>query len=159
MGLIVRLVSTMYTGCMTLKETLAYVAGFVDGEGYLGIKRYNRYPDNPKYSPTYSERISVAGINEVAIRDFNKIVKGYMYFHKPSKLSNRGYWSWEVTENNARIFLEKIYPYLKVKKPEADVLLQLSAHKVETKSSRLTSKDREYRESLWLKVKEIHTYV
>ncbi len=159
MGLIAKILSTMYTVCMTSKETLAYVAGFIDGEGYLGIKRYNRYPDRPNYSPTHSERVSVAGINEVAIRDFNKIVPGYMYFHKPSKLSNRGYWSWEVTESKARIFIEKIYPYLKVKKPEADVLLQLSHHKLKTERRRLSEEDRDFRDSLWLKIKEIHTYV
>jgi hypothetical protein len=155
MGVIDRLISTVYTGCMTMKETLAYVAGFIDGEGYLGIKKYDRHPEKG-FCPTYSERISVAGVNEQSIRDFNKIVPGHIYLHKPSKLSKRGYWSWEVTESKARIFLQKIYPYLKVKKPEAELIIKLSENKLKTKSAKISSDDRDLRERLYLSIKELH---
>lgn len=147
---------TVYNVYMN-KELLAYTAGFVDGEGYIGIKKYIR-SKTKKWSPMYSERVSVAGISEKSIRNLNDIVKGYVVFHKKSKLSKRGYWSWEVTENNARIFLNKIIDYLVVKKPEAEIVLKLSENKIKTNRKKISDEDIQYRDSLYLKIKELHTY-
>lgn len=140
---------------MTNNERLAYIAGFVDGEGYIGIKKYIRNTDK-KWCPMYSEKISVAGINEKSIRQFDDFVKGYIYFHKPSKLSNRGYWSWEVTENKARDFLKLIYSYLIIKKPEAEKIMLLSENKKKTNRAKISLEDTKLREKLYQQIKELH---
>jgi len=142
---------------MKTKEELAYIAGFIDGEGYIGIKKYIRN-STKTWCPMYSEKISVAGTCEPVIKSFDTIIKGYINFHKHSKLSKRGYWSWEVTENKARLFLQMIYPYLKVKKLEADILLLLGKNKKKTKSNTIKEEDRMLREKLYLQIKELHTF-
>ena len=135
---------------------LAYIAGFVDGEGYIGIKKKIRRRTN--YSPCYSERVSVGNINKEVIDNINNLVNGYVKYRKASKLTKNGCWYWEVTEEKARKFLKMIYPYLIVKKPEADILKQLSENKKETNRSGVPKENLEFREKLYLKIKEIHKY-
>lgn len=129
-----------------------YLAGFVDGEGHIGIKKHTRFLRSK--SECYYERISVANTNKEIIDIFKKEFGGYVYHHKPSKLSNNSYWSWEVTNKQARIMLEKIYPYLIVKKIEADVVMELTKSK-EKKYSQVPDKVNEFREYLFQKVKLI----
>lgn len=136
---------------------LAYIAGFVDGEGYIGIKKYIRRPDK-NWCPMYTERVSVAGINKKSIEELDDIVSGYIYYHKHSKISKKGYWSWEVTENNARKFIKLIYPYLRIKKPEADLVLKLGENKVKTNGCKVSDEDITLRENLYLSIKKIHKY-
>lgn len=139
------------------KIELAYIAGFIDGEGYIGIKKYIRRADK-QWCPMYSERITVGGINKKSIEDLDDIVGGYIYFHKASKLSSKGYWSWEVTESNARKFLKMIYPYLKIKRPEADILIKLGENKLKTNKHKISEEDMKLREELYLSIKKIHKY-
>lgn len=111
---------------MTHNELLAYLAGIVDGEGYLGIKR-----DMVKgrgVSPVFYERISVASTNRAAIDLFCETFKcGKVYVHRIKKLSKREYWSWEVSNKIATGVLAQLYPYLRIKKPEADIILKFRA--------------------------------
>jgi hypothetical protein len=137
------------------REDVVYIAGFVDGEGYIGIKKHIR--DKTKnWSPMYSEKVEVAGIDKKSILFLNKFVKGYIYSHKASKLSKRGYWSWSVSENKARTFLELIKPYLRIKNKEADIVLKLSVNKRTTRSRKISDFDVKYREGLYWKIKNLH---
>jgi len=137
---------------------LAYYAGFVDGEGYIGIKKDCK--DKKRgYSCIYSEKVSVACNSELIIRSFNDIVVGGIYKHKPSKLSKHPYWSWEVSNEKARTFLKLIHPYLKIKKLEADLVLALGKNKERNKKrNRVTPKDLEIRDNLYTLIKTLHTY-
>lgn len=134
---------------------LAYYAAYIDGEGHIGIKKYDRWKDKG-FSPTYSERVSVASTNKMIIESFNDIVKGHIYLHKGSKLSTRGYWSWEVTDRNACYFLKQIRPYLKVKGLQADILLALGRNKEKNKRKRISDKDLKLREDFYIITKLLH---
>lgn len=141
-----------------MKVILSYYAGFVDGEGYIGIKKYDRHKKKG-YSPTYSERVSVGGNSELIIRSFNDIVVGNICKHKPSKLSKHPFYTWEVTDAKARQFLNLIYPYLKVKKTEAALVLALSKNKDKNnKRKRVPDEDIKLRENLYILIKTLHTY-
>lgn len=135
------------------EKDLAYFAGFVDGEGYIGIKKYIR---NKKYAPMYSERISVGGLCERAIKSFNDLVQGYIYYHKPNKKSPNGFWTWEVTEDNARRFLTMILPYLRIKQLEAKIVLALGKNKLKTQRKKIGESDIKLRESLYIITKMLH---
>ncbi|KKR30745.1 MAG: hypothetical protein UT62_C0008G0020 [Parcubacteria group bacterium GW2011_GWC1_39_8] len=138
---------------------LSYYAGFVDGEGYIGIKKYIRKDKgSEKFSPSYSERVSIGGINELSIKAFNDLVIGNIHYKKPSKLNERGFWNWEVSENKARIFLKMILPYLKIKRLDAELVLALGKNKLKNKSKPVSKEDNELRESLYILLKKVHHY-
>ncbi len=142
---------------MTKKETLAYLAGIVDGEGYIGIKR-----DHIKgrgINPVYYERMSVAGTSKPMIDLFISFFKcGQAYFHRHSKLSRRGYWSWETSNLKAVSVIKQLYPYIRIKKPEVKLILQLYENK-RKKYGTLPKEIIEIRENLYQGIKSLHTFV
>ena len=140
---------------MELENILSYYGGFLDGEGYIGIKK-KKYKNN-KFDPSYSERVSVAGINKLSICGFNDLMVGNILEHKPSKLGNVPCWSWEVTNNKAKNFLKMIRPYLKLKGLDADLVLALSKNKEKTNRRRVPKEDRDLRENLYIILKTLHT--
>lgn len=131
---------------------LTYYAAFIDGEGHIGIKKYR---DNRMSCPMYSERVSVAGTCERIIRSFDDLIAGHIYYHKGSNLSNRGYWSWEVTDDKARRFLKMIRPYLRVKGLQADVVLALGKTK-DGSRRKVSPETLHLRESLYKVSKGLH---
>lgn len=142
---------------MTQDETLIYLVGIIDGEGYIGIKK-----DKLKgrgLNPAYYERLSVAGIHKPMIDlIFNFFKCGNIQFHKPSKISKRGYWSWEVTNHKASLVIQQIYPYMMVKKAEATLILELT----KSKNIRYRTVPKEViedRERLYQAVKALHTFI
>jgi hypothetical protein len=142
---------------MTHNEKLAYIAGLVDGEGYIGIKK-----DSVKgrgVSPVYYGRLSIAGTNKEMIDLIANFFNcGKIYLHKHSKLSKQSYWSWEVSNLMAENVIIQLYPYLLIKSPEADLFLELAQHK--QKKYLVLPKDViEYREKLYQAVKTLHTFI
>lgn len=142
---------------MIKKEMLAYMAGLIDGEGYIGIKK-DLIKGRAK-NPAYYERMSIANLNKPMIdMFFNLFSCGNIQLHKPSKISKRGYWSWEITNRKATVVIQQLYPYLMVKKPEADLVLKLSKNK-EKKYFLLPEEIVKYRESLYQDIKTLHTFI
>jgi len=133
---------------------LAYLTGLIDGEGYIGIKR-----DAVKgrgINPVYYGRMSIASNDKKTIDLFSDFFKcGKIYLHKHSKLSKNGYWSWEISNLKANKVIKQIYPFLRIKKPEADLVLKLAKSK-ETKYRVLPKKVINFREKLYRSVKKIH---
>jgi hypothetical protein len=142
---------------MTRKENLAYIAGLVDGEGYIGIKR-DAIKGRGK-NPVHYERISVAQTDKELVELFlNFFECGKIYLHKHSKLSKQGYWSWEASNLKAVFVIRQLYPYLRFKRPEADLVLSLSKSK-QKKYGTLPKEVVEYRESLYQGIKALHTFI
>lgn len=147
---------------MNRKEYLAYFAGIIDGEGYIGIKKHlSTMRSGGKgrgINPCYYERISIAGTNKPMIDLLIKTFKvGKTYWHKASKLSKRGYWSWDVTNKLAVSVIKQVYPYLKIKRPEASLVLKLR----ESKSIRYKIIPPEIvieREKFYQAIKKIHSF-
>jgi hypothetical protein len=148
---------------MTDNEKLAYIAGLIDGEGYIGIKkqppRTNSMGKRKGINYCYYERLTVAGINKPMITMLIKTFKvGKIYFHKHSKLSRRGYWSWDVTNKLAISVINKVYPFLQIKKPEADIVLKLRESK-KIRYKIVPKNITKEREALYQSIKKLHTFI
>lgn len=126
---------------------LNYYAGFIDGEGHIGIKKES-IRGRSKLA-TYTERVSVAGVSKLLIETFQLIWPGYFYYHKPGRNSRAGYWSWEVTGKKAREFLKIIRPYLLIKGFDADIVLALGKNKEKNNRRKIEFQDRQLREDLY----------
>lgn len=105
------------------KTDLAYVAGIIDGEGCIGIY---------KHKHRYYLQVAVHMTNEWLVNWLSFAFKGsistYGYYRKRENCQKE--WAWNLTGKKALVFLELVYPYLKLKKPQAEIAIQFQKHKV-----------------------------
>ncbi len=109
---------------MTTNIELAYIAGLLDGEAYIGIKKVNtKY--NGRVNPAYQERIQVRMVDENAIKFLADTLGGSYYKESPSVAKGRSLYCYQASNKKATIILSELLPYLKVKHSVAETVLQL----------------------------------
>lgn len=106
-------------------EILAYLAGIVDGEGYIGIKKTRAYKCQDRQTPGYHACIAVKMINEKAIHLLATNLGGWYYKEKRSPPQRRQLFCYHVTDKRAEQTLRSLLPYLRVKRQNAKCVLQL----------------------------------
>jgi hypothetical protein len=99
-----------------MKRTdLAYVAGIIDGEGCITVRKARRHYKVRDYE--YRLEIKVGLANEFLPKRL-KFAFGGNICHE----NKRPYiWIWTIGGESCVNFLKAIYPYLILKKPQADV--------------------------------------
>ena len=151
------------------KETLAYLAGIMDADGFFTIKRntYSVRIKKDSHNPTYQERVGIKQVCPEAIDIIHKNFGGYRRIDKPSAKNGKPLHSLGLSCRKAVAFINAIYPYLRIKKKQARILLRLrksidkgkqkttfSYHKnrwgkiAKIKRKSLSAKQVEYRENL-----------
>lgn len=114
------------------KTTLAYMAGILDGEGSVMIKKHH---SKDCINPGYSERICVRNTNKEVIELFRKFFKGCFAPENKVHQSKSGFkryklmYSFDAVDKNAYIVVEMLYPYLIIKKKQAGCLIELRKEK------------------------------
>ena len=103
------------------KVDLAYTAGIIDGEGCIHIRRQwdKRYRGCYKYTLT----VSVVSTDEWLPRGLQFAWGGSVSLNDRSKENpkwKRAY-QWQIASKKALAFLISITPYLKLKKPQAEI--------------------------------------
>lgn len=108
-----------------MKRTdLAYFAGIIDGEGSISlIKRNKRTKSN-----TFTLTVIVGNTNEWLIQQLKFSFGGGVYLIEGGG-NNKDSWQWKICARKALIFLESVYPYLKIKKPQARIAITFQKHK------------------------------
>lgn len=106
------------------KLTAAYLAGFVDGEGYISLKRevHDYRGEKVIY---FTAVLKVANTNKEIIEWCKASFGGWIYTRIWKNGENRktGY-IWQLTGKNLEPFLVMIYPYLRIKKEQAKLVLK-----------------------------------
>ena len=109
---------------MTTKEKYAYTAGFVDGEGYIGmVKRYDKTGKEPFYVVPV---VKIANTDYEVLYFLKKEYGGYIGKERTDKKAKNSKPSrmWELrNRKSVEEFLVKITPYLIIKKERADIVL------------------------------------
>lgn len=100
------------------KLTAAYVAGLIDGDGYLGIMRKSskRSLARVHYTPVVKVGMTDKDIIEWLQKSF-----GGNFYHRDNG-QYKDLYQWKLANRTMKPFLDAIYPYLRVKKAQADVL-------------------------------------
>lgn len=130
---------------MTKKEKSIYMAGFFDGEGYIGILKRIR---KGKYLE-YFLQLSI-GQNDGAIVDWIKDnFGGNCYI---VKRDNSFYWT--ASNRNAYNILKEITPFLKYKKPQAELALKYFDEQLPRKQA-LSKEEFSRRESIYKELKRL----
>jgi hypothetical protein len=110
---------------------LAYIAGLIDGEGYIGIKKstYQIRVVKDMVNPSYHERIQIRMVDEEAIKFIADNFGGFYYKEKPHSRSPKPLYCYQASDLKATNILKQILPFLKVKRKNAEIVLKLRESK------------------------------
>ena len=132
-----------YAGDLPTNFPLAYMAGFVDGEGSIRFSK-NRglvYPT-----------VLIVNTNRRILDDFQCVFGGDIHAlsrnHKHTTWKTA--WSWRISWSKAVDFLELIYPFLRIKREQVHTVFAWEA--IRFRSARKTAD----RESIDLLVERMH---
>ena len=109
------------------ERVLAYIAGIMDADGYFTIKRdtYRTRVIKDRENPTYYERVGIKQTSKEAIELIYKYFGGYYHIEKSSAKNGKPLYAVELRNLKAHNFIKAIYPYLRIKKKQAEILLKL----------------------------------
>lgn len=114
-----------------MKNTeLAYIAGVLDSDGYFTLRRITyamRVLKNAK-NPCYAERVGLKQVSQEATDLIHKNYRGYYRIEKPTAKNGKPLHSLQLTHLKAHKLIKDVYPYLRIKKKQAKILLRLRAH-------------------------------
>ena len=106
---------------MTRAIDLAYLAGIVDGEGYIGIKKSP--PGKRRKTPGYHARIQVRMTDEAAIAFLAATLGGNYYKERPNTKGGKPLYCWQASNAKAEMILRALMPHLRVKRRCAENVL------------------------------------
>jgi hypothetical protein len=160
---------------MRVKQTtISYLAGLVDGEGYVGIKKdLTSVRNKHSKSPLYHERIQIRMSDEDAIKLFKETFGGNYYFEKKKAnnlLTKKRMYCYQISDLSAANALKLLLPYLKIKKRQAQICLKLHRNKrtklakkrgniggrIKGKGRSMSQKILNYRDNLWKQIKQLN---
>jgi len=112
-----------------MKRTdLAYIAGLFDGEGNIGIvKRKCHYHATV---PIYHLQVRLTLVQEYLPHWLQMAFGGYVSFRKRPNSKHRDIYTWQIGYGQATDFLKAILPFLKLKKPQAELAIEFQSNKI-----------------------------
>lgn len=96
----------------------AYIAGIIDGEGWVGIHKLGANGGASRRTGQYRMCVEVGNTNEAIIRFLHHHLRGSVTFH-PAKKAGKAHWKWRCSSYIAMFVLDAILPYLIIKKRQA----------------------------------------
>jgi hypothetical protein len=113
----------------------AYLAGCLDSDGYFTIKRstYHMRVRGDAGNPVFSEKVGLKQVKCDIVDLLWQHFGGYRRIEKPSAKNGQPLFAWQVTDRQAISCVQTLLPYLRIKKEQAAILLQLRESKERTK--------------------------
>jgi len=121
---------------MATQLELAYLAGLVDGEAYIGIKKSPAYKCQGRQTPGYHARLQIRMVDETAIRFLAETLGGWYYKEKPRSEHGRPLYCYQASNQRAGQIFQLLLPYLRVKKDSAKTVLTLRELQAEGRKHR-----------------------
>lgn len=103
--------------------TLAYLAGVIDSDGHVTIHRSTRA--GRRY---YAARVGIAGTRRAPHDLAASLFGGRVSVHVPRSPAHRPQFQWSRTGRPAVAVIEALLPFLRVKRDQALLALQLAEH-------------------------------
>lgn len=109
------------------KCDIAYIAGVVDSDGYIGIKKstYALRVRKDATQPVYCERIGIKQVEHHAVSLIKGIFGGCLSLEKPYTEKNRPMYAYSITNKKAAYLIRTILPYLRIKRKQAENAIRL----------------------------------
>ena len=141
----------------------AYLAGCIDCDGYITIKRdtYKLRKKGDASTPIFYERIGFKQTHPEVVDLFYKCFGGYRNIQKPSAKRGKPLHSWEARNLQANLCIKLLLPYLRVKRQQAEICMELRKSLEKTKHIRLPGtnipkEELQLRESLFNQIKALN---
>ena len=98
--------------------TLAYLAGIIDADGTIGIKRstYSMRVIGDSTQPTYSERVHLRQVTREAIDLLAATFGGNVGVEDAHAKRGKPLFRWGVTDKKAVALITALLPYLRIKR-------------------------------------------
>jgi len=147
---------------MQQKLILAYLAGVMDSDGSFGIRRSTYgIRKRGEQTPVFSERVKLAQTSPIVPKMLKDLFGGYFARTKPYAKKGKPLYRWEGTQKVAARCIESLYPYLRIKQKQAEILIKLRESKNAQKPARWrTTIDREkllaYWDSLFSEIRKLN---
>ncbi len=149
------------------REEIAYMAGLIDGEGTIRMSKFKEKNWNSKYTPT----ISFVNTNLEVVNLIGKFINAKrVYIHDGSKTGFKGNKPCYKVQKSGTIAvvepLEKLLPYLRIKKKQAELILKYcKEQKPATKKgiqwrngNYRDEKENIFREGIYQQIKRLNQY-
>lgn len=140
---------------------LAWIAGFMDGEGTITIKKYARYKNQSIRYQAYVCCVQATEDNENAMKALQLLQKhfgGSLYAqskHKDTK--SRDSSQWLLVSSSAVECVKQLLPYLIVKKKQAELLIEYGKDiKSNRGAKRLTDEILQKRYNYWYEMRKLN---
>jgi excisionase family DNA binding protein len=108
---------------------LAYCAGVVDSDGYIGVHRntYAMRVRGDATQPIFQARVQVKQVTPEAIDLLHDLFGGHRYEGKPTAAKGRPLIVWQVHSAACVPVLNALLPYLRIKRAQAENALELAS--------------------------------
>lgn len=114
-------------GKQPTKLDLAYIAGFIDGEGSIGL--YKRTPRGD-HNPEYIVQITIVQVEKEVLEYIKSFFGGCLSKKKIYSDKHRQSYQLKFTHNKAVEFAEQIEPYLIIKREQAKLIKEFRENKI-----------------------------
>lgn len=124
---------------------LAYLAGAIDSDGCITIRRstYEMRVRGDATNPVYHERVMLKQVTPAIPNLLRETFGGYLRTEKPQTKNSRPLHAWRVSDAQAAEACRLLLPFLRVKKRQAELALELRK-----------TKDNKYRQASYWFIKE-----
>lgn len=101
---------------------LIWMAGFVDGEGYIGLRK-QKHKDNV-VGFTFVVTFQIGQVKREPLDIFKSQFGGSIYFRPAYRANDRDAFQWMIESLRAGLALERLIPYLRLKAQQARLALE-----------------------------------
>jgi len=140
-----------------MNERLAYWAGFIDGEGSIFIKKEKPRRKAKRITPIYELTLKIDNTNKEVIDKFwETFGVGCKTFRQRNGPNGKPLYGTVVKQDKALAILEKIEPYVIVKREHIKLAKEFIRQKQEFHGKKITDEEITKRESFYQRMKELN---
>lgn len=129
-----------------------YIAGIIDGEGYIGIAKTYRKSGRIRYSP----QIRIGMTDYETIRYFYDTFAGSYCYKRKILLKHKDQWQWAMDFRGGYELMKCLLPYLRIKKRQAEIFIEYYDNAVFIRRKKLSEGERKLRESYYQASKKLN---
>lgn len=124
---------------MSKTAILAYLAGAMDSDGCISVKRstYAMRVRGDATTPVFSERVMLKQVTPEIPTLLKEMFGGSLRVDSPSTERGRRLYAWQATDQRAAECLRALLPYLRVKREQAENCIALRKLKERSKKARV----------------------